>query len=146
MENNIIIYQAVDGTMAIDVKFESETIWLTQKQIAELFGVKVPAINKHLKKIFAEGELIEEVVVSKMEITTQHGAIQNKSQVRQGFYYNLDAILSVGYRVNSKNATQFRIWANKVLKEHLLKGYSIKDNIKLQQFEQLKNTKHYGYS
>ncbi|MFI3269142.1 MAG: virulence protein RhuM/Fic/DOC family protein [Rikenellaceae bacterium] len=135
MESNIIIYQAVDGTTAIDVKFENETIWLTQRQIAELFGVKRPAITRHLKNIFASGELEEESTCSILE----HMGNDEKQRYYTTFY-NLDAILSVGYRVNSKNATQFRIWANKILKEYLLNGYSVKDNIKLQQFEELKNT------
>ncbi|MFR9542200.1 MAG: virulence protein RhuM/Fic/DOC family protein [Rikenellaceae bacterium] len=135
MENNIVIYQAVDGTTAIDVKFENETIWLTQKQIAEVFGVKRPAITKHLKNIFASGELEEVSTCSILE-----HMVNDEKQRYYTTFYNLDAILSVGYRVNSKNATQFRIWANKILKEYLLNGYSIKDNIKLQQFEELKNT------
>ncbi|MFR9603227.1 MAG: hypothetical protein SNG02_05070 [Rikenellaceae bacterium] len=107
MENNIVIYQAVDGTTAIDVKFENETIWLTQKQIAELFGVKRPAITKHLKNIFIEGELVENLVCSKMEHTTRHGYGEGKTQRSESIFYNLDAILSVGYRVNSKNATAY---------------------------------------
>ena len=114
MENSIIIYQAPNGETQIDVKYIDETIWFTQKQIAELFGVKRPAITKHLKNIFTEGELDEIVVCSKMEHTTQHGAMEGKTQRVETMYYNLDAILSVGYRVNSKNATQFRIWANKI--------------------------------
>lgn len=136
MDNNIIIiYQASDGSTALDVKFENETIWLTQKQIAELFGVKRPAITKHLKNIFNSGELDEKSTCSILE----HVGNEDKQRYFTTFY-NLDAILSVGYRVNSKNATQFRIWANKILKEYLLKGYSIKENIKLQQFDDLKNT------
>ncbi|EJW98022.1 hypothetical protein EVA_13871 [gut metagenome] len=83
---------------------------------SRIVGTKVPAISKHLKNIFASGELIEEVVISKMETTTKHGAITGKTQTKETKFYNLDAILSVGYRVNSKNATAFRIWANKVLK------------------------------
>ena len=88
--------------------------------MAELFGVQVPAISKHLKNIFAEGELVEEVVVSKMEITTQHGAIEDKTQTREATFYNLDAIIVVGYRVNSKQATAFRIWATQTLKAYFL--------------------------
>ena len=95
--------------------------------MAELFGVHIPAINKHLKNIFAEGELDENVVVSKMEITTQHGAIPDKTQTREALFYNLDAIISVGYRVNSRRATQFRIWATNVLKEYMIKGFAMDD-------------------
>ncbi len=137
-ENNIVIYQAEDGRITLDVKFDNETIWLTQKQIAELFGVKRPAITKHLKNIFNEGELAEEVVCSKMELTTQHGAMSGSTQNIETNFYNLDAILSVGYRVNSKNATQFRIWANSVLKEFLVKGYAINENAKMEQLKELK--------
>ena len=104
-----------------------ETLWLTQKAMAQLFGVQVPAISKHLKNIFSEGELSEEVVVSKMEITTQHGAIEGKTQTQETQFYNLDAIISVGYRVNSAKATQFRIWATNVLKEYMIKGFVLDD-------------------
>lgn len=136
----IILYQASDGQTSLDVKIEHETIWLTQKQIAELFGTKRPAITKHLKNIFLSGELEENMVCSILEHTTPHGAMADKTQTTEVKYYNLDAILSVGYRVNSKNATQFRIWANKILKEYLIKGYAVKDNIKLKQYEDLKQT------
>lgn len=101
-QNEIVIYQMPNGEMQLDVTVSGETIWLTQRQIAELFGTKVPAISKHLKNIFASGELIEEVVISKMETTTKHGAITGKTQTKETKFYNLDAILSVGYRVNSK--------------------------------------------
>ena len=90
--------------------------------MAELFGVQTPAISKHLKNIFEQGELREEVVVSKMEIPTPHGAIPGKTQLSLTNYYNLDAILSVGYRVNSIQATKFRIWATSILKEYMIKG------------------------
>ena len=95
--------------------------------MGELFGVQVPAISKHLKNIFADGELDEEVVISKMEITTQHGAIEGKTQISETGFYNLDAIISVGYRVNSKKATQFRIWTTKILKEYMQKGFVLND-------------------
>ena len=126
-KGEIIIYQTADGSTSLDVKLEQETIWLNQKQIAELFGTKRPAITKHLKNIFLSGELEENRVCSKMEHTTPHGAMADKTQTTEVKYYNLDAILSVGYRVNSKNATRFRIWANKVLKEYLIKGYAVKE-------------------
>ena len=103
----IILYQTSDGQTAIDVRLENETIWVTQKQIAELFGTKRPAITKHLKNIFASGELEEKSTCSILEHMGNDGR-----QHYQTTFYNLDAVLSVGYRVNSKNATQFRIWAN----------------------------------
>lgn len=130
----IILYQTTDGETAIDVTLEQDTIWLTQKQIAELFGTKRPAITKHLKNIFLSGELDEGSVSSILEHTADDG------KKYATLFYNLDAILSVGYRVNSKNATQFRIWANRVLKEYLIKGYAVKDTIKLEQYEDLKQT------
>ena len=97
---------------------QNETIWMPQKKIAELFDVNVPAVSKHLKNIFESGELVEKVVVSILETTTQHGAIADKQQSKATKFYNLDAIIAVGYRVNSKRATQFRIWATTVLKEY----------------------------
>jgi hypothetical protein len=133
-KGEIVIYQAPDGTTSIDVKLEKETIWLSQKQIAELFGVKRPAITKHLKNIFETGELQESSVSSILEHTANDG------KKYQTLFYNLDAVLSVGYRVNSKNATQFRIWANKVLKDYLVKGYALNQTAKLEQLEDLKNT------
>jgi hypothetical protein len=96
--------------------------------MAQLFGVGVPAISKHIKNIFSEGELDEKVVVSKMETTTQHGAIEGLTQTISTNFYNLDAIISIGYRVNSAKATQFRIWATRVLKEYIRKGYALDDN------------------
>ena len=107
-EINFIIYQTPQGNVNIEAVVKDETLWLTQKARAELFGVQVPAISKHLKNIFEEGELAENMVVSKMEITTQHGAIEGKTQQKETNFYNLDAIISVGYRVNSAKATHFR--------------------------------------
>ena len=101
---------------------------MTQKAMAELFGVHVPAISKHLKNIFESGELQEEVVVSKMEITTPHGALAGKTQSNETSFYNLDAIISVGYRVNSVQATRFRQWATKVLNEYIRKGFVLDDD------------------
>lgn len=109
----------------IEVVVKDETIWATQKAIATLFGVGVPAISKHLKNIFESGELEEKVVISILESTTQHGAIEGKTQTKQVKYYNLDAIISIGYRVNSIKATRFRIWATNVLKEYIQKGFKI---------------------
>lgn len=103
-----------------------DSVQMRDFEIAELFGTKRPAITKHLKNIFLSGELEENMVCSILEHTTPHGAMADKTQTTEVKYYNLDAILSIGYRVNSKNATQFRIWANKVLKEYLIKGYAVK--------------------
>lgn len=120
--NEIILYQP-DETMKLEVRLEDETVWLTQQQIADLFGTKRPAITKHLSNIFKSGELDENSVRSILEHTAADGKIY-KTQ-----FYNLDAILSVGYRVNSRNATIFRQWANKVLKEYLLRGYAINQRL-----------------
>lgn len=120
--NEIILYQP-DETMKLEVRLVDETVWLTQQQIAELFGTKRPAITKHLSNIFKSGELDENSVRSILEHTAADGKIY-KTQ-----FYNLDAILSVGYRVNSRNATIFRQWANKVLKEYLLRGYAINQRL-----------------
>lgn len=122
-----LIYKSAEEDVSVNAVIRDETIWLTQKAMAELFGVQTPAISKHLKNIFDEGELREEVVVSKMEITTPHGAMEGKTQTRLTQFYNLDAIISVGYRVNSRRATQFRIWATSVLKEYMIKGFAMDD-------------------
>jgi len=124
-QKQLIIYQGKNGAIEFREDFNEDTIWGTQKQIAELFSVGVPAINKHLKNIFANKELKEKVVVSILEITTKHGAVKGKTQTKRVKFYNLDAIISIGYRVNSKQATQFRVWATKILKQHLLDGYTI---------------------
>ena len=122
-----LLYTTPNSDVKVNAIIKDETIWLTQKAMAQLFGVQVPAISKHLKNIFEEGELLEDVVVSKMEVTTQHGAIADKTQVKDANFYNLDAIISVGYRVNSSKATQFRIWATNVLKEFVIKGFVLDD-------------------
>lgn len=123
----MVLYHSEQKDITVNAVIKDESIWITQKAMAELFGVKVPAISKHLKNIFEEEELKEEVVVSKMEIPTPHGAIPGKMQNSPTNYYNLDAIISVGYRVNSKQATQFRIWATNVLKEYMTKGFAMDD-------------------
>lgn len=122
-----LLYQSAEEDVSVNAVIRDETIWLTQKAMAELFDVQTPAISKHLKNIFDEGELQEEVVVSKMEMTTPHGAIEGKTQTRLTQFYNLDAIISVGYRVNSRRATQFRIWATGILKEYMIKGFAMDD-------------------
>ena len=126
-ELQFLIYSTPEENVLVDVVVKDENIWVTQKAMAELFGVKVPAISKHLKNIFEEGELQQEVVVSKMEITTQHGALADKTQHHEANFYNLDAIISVGYRVNSHKATKFRIWATQILKEYMQKGFAMDD-------------------
>jgi len=129
MENEkyVIMYSTPEGDVRVQAIIKDETIWLTQRGIATLFDVGVPAVSKHLKHIFEEGELREDVVVSKMEITTQHGAIEGKTQSKEAMFYNLDAIISVGYRVNSIKATKFRQWATKVLREFMQKGFALDD-------------------
>ncbi|HPI19514.1 MAG TPA: virulence RhuM family protein [Candidatus Kapabacteria bacterium] len=130
-ESEIIFYQADDGNVKIEVFYHNETFWMTQKKISELFGVQRPAITKHLKNIFESGELDEISVCSIMEHTADDGK-QYKTM-----FYNLDAIIAVGYRVNSNKATKFRIWATKVLKEFITKGFVLDD-------ERLKQGKHFG--
>ncbi|RLC52854.1 MAG: hypothetical protein DRZ79_00445 [Candidatus Cloacimonadota bacterium] len=125
--NNFILYTDENGNVKVEVFLRDETIWLTQKAMAELFGVQKAAVSKHLKNIFASGELNEKVVVSILETTTKHGAIAGKTQNKATKFYNLDAIIAVGYRINSKRATQFRIWATKVLREYMIKGFVLDD-------------------
>jgi hypothetical protein len=120
-----LLYRTDNGAVKVDVLLQNETIWLPQDKIAELFEVQRPAITKHLKNIFESGELDEKVVCSILEHTTQHGAIADKMQRKAIKFYNLDAIIAVGYRVNSKRATQFRIWASSILKEFIIKGYAM---------------------
>ncbi len=134
-QNQIEIYKAEDGTTQIDVKFEQDTVWLTQAQMAQLFDKNKRTISEHIRNIFKEGELEERVVVRKSRTTTQHGAIEGKTQLSSVNVYNLDVIISVGYRVKSQRGTQFRIWATSVLKENLIKGYSINEK-RLTQKEQ----------
>ena len=131
--NQIIIYQTEDGQTQVDVRLENETVWLTQKQIAELFGTKRPAITKHLKNIYTSEELDENSTCSILEHMGNDG-----KQTYSTKYYNLDVILSVGYRVNSKNATRFRQWANKVLKQYLIKGYAVNERMRKEQIGELR--------
>ena len=129
MSNEIqfLLYNMPDADGKVQVVIKGETLWCTQKAMAQLFGVGVPAISKHLKNIFAEGELSKDVVVSKMEITTQHGAIEDKTQTHSVDFYHLDSIIAVGYRVNSLKATRFRQWATKILNEYITKGFAMDD-------------------
>ena len=132
-----LLYTAPNGAVKVEVLLSNENIWLTQKRMAELFGVGVPAISKHLKNIFDSGELAEEVVISILETTTEHGAVAGLTQTQQVKYYNLDAVISVGYRVNSAQATQFRIWATALIKEYIIWGFAMDD-------ERLKNGRFFG--
>jgi len=127
-----LLYTTPNGKVKVEIFLRDENLWLTQEKIAQLFGVQRPAITKHLKNIFESGELNERAVSSILEHTTQHGAIEGKTQTKEVKFYNLDAIISVGYRVNSTQATHFRIWATERLKEYIIKGFTMDD-------ERLKN-------
>lgn len=125
MQNNpIVIYQDSSNSPAISIRLENETLWLTQRQIAELFGVTKQAINQHINNIFAEGELVKKSTIKFFLIVQNEG---NREVSREIEHYNLDMIISVGYRVNSKNATKFRQWASKILKEYIIKGFALDD-------------------
>ena len=124
-KNQIEIYQANDGTTQINVQLEQDTVWLTQAQMGQLFDKNKRTISEHIRNVFKEGELEEKVVVRKSRSTSQHGAIAGKTQTTNVNLYNLDVIISVGYRVKSQRGTQFRIWANSILKEYLVKGYAV---------------------
>ena len=125
-EHEIVLYQIEDTNICVNVIFKDETFWMTQKALAELFDVNVPAISKHLSNIFEDGELIKELTVSKMEIVQKEG---NRNVKREQEFYNLDAIIAVGYRVNSKKATRFRQWATKSLREYITKGFVLNDDM-----------------
>ena len=124
---NFLIYNLPDEEVSVDIIVKDETIWISQKGLSELFGIDRTGIGKHLKNIFSDGELYEKVVCAKFAHTTEHGAIKGKTQLSNTKYYNLDAIISVGYRVNSFKATKFRIWATSVLKEYMKKGFVLDD-------------------
>ena len=137
--DKIVIYQTDDGQMQIDVRMENETVWLSQQQMAELFLKDRTVIGRHIRNIFAEGELDEKVVCANFAHTTPHGYMPDKTQRKEITLYNLDVIISVGYRVKSKRGTQFRIWANSVLKDYLIKGYVINNKLTQQKFDDLSN-------
>ena len=138
IKNQIEIYQAQDGSTQIDVQLEEETVWLTQAQMAVLFNKGRTTITEHISNVFKEGELIEEMVCRDFRHTTQHGAVKGKTQSKNVKYYNLDVIISVGYRVKSKQGTQFRIWANRILKDYLVKGYALNEKRLAQKEQELK--------
>jgi len=124
----MIIYQTEDGLTKIDVSMQDETVWLTQEQMAELFQRDKSTISRHIKNIFAEGELDEKVVVAEFATTSQHGAMEGKTQNNITKFYNLDVVISVGYRVKSQRGVQFRIWATNILKEYIKKGFAVDDD------------------
>ena len=126
-EVQFLLYNMPEDSGKVQVVIKDETIWCTQKAMAQLFGVGVSAVSKHLKNIFEEGELDKKVVVSKMEITTPHGAMEDKSQTHNVDFYHLDAIIAIGYRINSAKATKFRQWATKILNEYIRKGFAMDD-------------------
>ena len=128
MENEIVIFRTDDETINVEVRFEDETAWLTQDQMSVLFSKSKSTINEHIKNVFKEGELDEKEVVRKFRITTPHGAIEGKTQSHEVNFYNLDVIISVGYRVKSLRGTQFRQWATKRLKEYIVKGFTMDDD------------------
>ena len=130
MDNHgeMIIYQTEDGLTKIDVSMQDETGWLTQEQMAELFQRDKSTISRHIKNIFAEGELDEKVVVAEFATTSQHGAMEGKTQNNITKFYNLDVVISVGYRVKSQRGVQFRIWATNILKEYIKKGFAMDDD------------------
>ena len=128
-KGQIILYQTVDGESKIEVTLANETVWLTIDQMAELFQRNKSTISRHIKNVFDEGELNREVVVAKFATTTQHGAIEGKLQTHLVEFYNLDMIISVGYRVHSYRGVQFRIWATQVLREYLVKGFALNDDL-----------------
>ena len=136
-KNQIIIYQTEDGQTQVDVRMENDMIWLTRQQIAVLFGRDYKTISKHINNALKE-ELAGSVVVAKFANTTQHGAIEGKTQTHEIDYFNLEVITSVGYRVKSKRGVQFRQWANNVLKQYLIKGYAVNERIRKEQIGELR--------
>lgn len=135
--SNFVVFQTEKGKVNIDVFFQNDTLWLTQKKIAELFEKDRTVIGRHLKNIFKESELNENMVCANFALTTQHGAIKGKTQEKEVKFYNLRAITAVGYRVNSHRATEFRKWATEILHEYIIKGFAMDD-------ERLKQIKHFG--
>lgn len=128
-DESIVVYQSNDGVVQLEVQLANETVWLTLDQMAELFQRNKSTISRHIKNIFECGELSQDMVVAKNATTTQHGALQGKTQTHEVTFYNLDMIISIGYRVNSIRGVQFRQWASHVLKEYLLRGYCINQHL-----------------
>ena len=136
-ENNILIYKDENNAIQLDVKLDNGMIWVTRQQLATLFGRDYKTISKHINNAIKE-ELADEVVVAKFANTTQHGAIEGKTQTHEIEYFNLEMVTSVGYRVKSNRGVQFRKWANRVLKDYLVKGYAINDRIRREQISELR--------
>ena len=137
-DQKIVIYQTEDGKTQIDVRLENETVWLTQAQMAELFEKDRTVIGRHISNVFKEGELVREEVSAKIAHTTQHGAIKGKLQTQETTLYNLDVIISIGYRVHSKRGTAFRIWARQIIKDYLVRGYAVNQRIHSEQIGELR--------
>ena len=140
--SSIVIYTTADNQISLEVKMNGDTVWLTQGQMAELFGRDRTVIGRHIKSIFQEGELKPEEVCANFAHTTRHGSLKGKSQTRTIVYYNLDVIISVGYRVKSLRGTQFKQWANRILREYLVKGFVVNEKLKLDRYQELKSMVH----
>jgi hypothetical protein len=136
-ENKIVIYRDENNAIQLEVKMDGDMVWLTRQQLATLFGRDYKTISKHINNALKE-ELADEVVVAKFANTTQHGAIEGKTQTHEKEYFNLEMVTSVGYRVKSKRGVQFRKWANRVLKDYLVKGYAINERIRKEQIGELR--------
>ena len=137
-DQKIVIYQTPDGKTQIDVRLEDETVWLTQAQMAELFEKDRTVIGRHISNVFKERELVREEVSAKIAHTTRHGAIKGKLQTQETTLYNLDVIISIGYRVHSKRGTAFRIWARQIIKDYLVRGYAVNQRIHSEQIGELR--------
>lgn len=137
-QKQVLIYQAEDGSFQTEIHLESDTIWLNQKQMSELFNTSTDNIGLHIKNVYSDGELSEEATTEDYSVVRLEGKRKVNRRVK---HYNLDAIISVGYRVNSKQGTQFRIWANKVLKEYLFQGYALNESKLKQQTKQISQLK-----
>ena len=136
-ENKIVIYKDKNNSIQLEVKLDGDMVWLTRQQISTLFGRDYKTISKHINNALKE-ELADEVVVAKFENTTQHGAIEGKTQTHELEYFNLEMVTSVGYRVKSSRGVQFRKWANKILKDYLVKGYAVNERIRKEQIGELR--------
>ena len=136
-KSQIVIYETEDGQTQIDVRLDGETVWLTRQQLADLFNRNYKTISKHINNALKE-ELEGEEVVAKFANTTQHGAMEGKTQTHEVEYFNLEMVSSVGYRIKSKRGVQFRKWANKVLKQYLIKGYAVNERMRHEQIGELR--------
>ena len=136
-ENKIVIYKDENNSIQLDVKLDNDMIWVTRQQLATLFGRDYKTISKHINNALKE-ELAEEMVVAKFANTTQHGAIEGKTQTHEIEYFNLEMVTSIGYRVKSSRGVQFRKWANRVLKDYLIKGYAVNERIRKEQIGELR--------